>query len=63
MKKGAKVEILDYYYNKNFVGKKGIVTNIHHDKDCIYAQTIWAKLKFEDNKTLIIPTCFIREVV
>lgn len=62
MKKGMKVEILHYYYDKDLIGKKGIVTNIYHDKNCIYAQNKWAKLKFEDNKTLIIPTCFIKEV-
>lgn len=62
MKKGEKVIINNFYDEKEQRGKKGIILRIIHDKDCIYAQSKWAEVKFEDNKTLIIPTCFIKEV-
>ena len=62
MKKGTEIEILHYYYNKEHVGKKGIVINTYHDKDCIYAQNKYVRVKFKDNSTLTLPTCFIREV-
>lgn len=60
MKKGTTVKILDYYYDKKYVGLKGTVTRIIHDKDCIYAQSKWAEVKL-DNGSLVIPTVFIIE--
>ena len=63
MKKGGKVIINHFYYKKEQRGKEGIILRIIHDKDCLYAQSKWAEVKFENNKTMFIQTCFIDEVI
>ena len=63
MKKGEKVIINNFYNEKKQRGKEGIILRIIHDKDCIYAQSKCAEVKFENNKTMFIQTNFINKVV
>lgn len=63
MKKGEKVIINNFYDKKEQRGKEGIILRIIHDKDCIYAQSKWAEVKFENNKTMFIQTNFINKAV
>ena len=63
MKKGEKVIINNSYDKKELRGKEGIILRIIHDKDCIYAQSKWAEVKFENDKNnKFIQTCFLNEV-
>ena len=61
MKKGSNV-IIQNYYDKAINGLKGVITDIYHDKDCLYAQGKWAFVKFENGMAEILPTCFIKEM-
>ena len=62
MKKGTKIIINNYYDKKEQRGKKGTILRIIHDKNCLYPQSKWAEVKFENNKIMLIRTCFINEV-
>lgn len=61
MKKGEKVIINNFYDKQEQRGKRGIILRIIHDKDCIYTQGKWAELKFGNNETMFIRTCFINK--
>jgi hypothetical protein len=54
--------IIQNYYDKTINGLKGVITNIFHDKDCLYTQGKWAEVKLENGTQKILRTCFLRGI-
>lgn len=54
--------IIQNYYDKTINGLKGVITNIYHDKYCLYAQGKRAEVKLENGIQKTLRTCFLREI-
>ena len=62
IKKGMNVYINSYYFKKELVGQTGIVKEVFHDKDCIYAQHPWAEVQLNNGQKVVLITSFVNEV-
>lgn len=61
IKLGDKVKVTNFYYNRELINMSGKVLHLIHDTDCIYNQSKWATVLFNDNKTYTIPIQFLIE--